>query len=291
MLGAAASTYRPVSRDPDLEPPPELRPRNFATGLLQTAHQASTWAALVGSPCGAQGNILVALPPGQQHEVTTCVGSRLPVTILVQGGIASGKSTVSKLLAARGARFLDCDRIAHEVLTEPAVEARLRETFGPGVFGPDGRIDRKALGKVVFDDPAALKALEGLVHPGVRDRVQAALRSMAVDEGERQVAVIDAAVASKMRLTEGLVGGDRAADVGGRDYDVIVFVEVSPDTRRRRAAERGWAPGELERREARQESLTVLKDRADVVIHNDGDLREAESHVERVWSEFVEPRR
>lgn len=288
MLGAAASTHRPVSRDPDLQPP-----RDFATGLIQTAHEAST----LGSPRrvavrGAQGNILVALPPDQQHEVTTCVGSRLPVTILVQGGIASGKSTVSKLLAARGARFLDCDRIAHEVLTEQAVEARLRETFGPGVFGPDGRIDRKALGKVVFDDPAALKALEVLVHPGVRDRVQAALRSMAVGEAERRhVAVIDAAVASKMRLTEGLVGDDQAVDVGGRDYDVIVFVEVSPETRRRRAAERGWAPGELERREARQESLTVLKDRADVVLHNDGDLREAESHVERVWSEFVEPRR
>lgn len=213
------------------------------------------------------------------------MGSRLPVTILVQGGIASGKSTIGKLLAARGARFLDCDKIAHEVLAEPAVEARLREVFGAEVFAADGRVDRKALGRVVFDDPAALKTLEALVHPGVRDRVQAALRSMAVADGvARQVAVIDAAVASKMRLTAGM-------DVGGRDYDVIVFVEVSPETRRRRAAERGWAPGELERREARQESLTVLKDRADVVLHNDGDLREAESHVERVWSEFVEPRR
>lgn len=217
------------------------------------------------------------------------MGSRLPVTILVQGGIASGKSTIGKLLAARGARFLDCDRIAHEVLADPAVEARLREVFGAEVFAADGRVDRKALGRIVFDDPAALKSLESLVHPGVRDRVQAALRAMAVDDGgPRQVAVIDAAVASKMRLTEGL--GD-PLDVGGRDYDLIVFVEVSPETRRRRAAERGWAPGELERREARQESLTVLKDRADVVIHNDGDLREAESHVERIWSEFVEPRR
>lgn len=212
------------------------------------------------------------------------MGSRLPVTILVQGGIASGKSTIGKLLAARGARLIDCDRIAHEVLADPAVEARVREAFGPEVFGPDGRVDRKALGRVVFDDPGALATLEGLVHPGVRDRVQELLRGMAVDEGPRQVAVIDAAVASKMRLTAGL-------DVGGRDYDVIVFVEVSAETRRRRAAERGWPPGELERREARQESLTVLKDRADVVIPNDGDLREAESHVERVWSEFVEPRR
>lgn len=252
----------------------------------------------LGSPEGpftrrVQGINLAASPSRRMHEVTTCVEPRLPVTILVQGGIASGKSTVGKLLAARGATFLDCDKIAHEVLAEPEVAARLAEAFGPGVLDPEGRVDRKALGRVVFDDPAALRRLEALVHPGVRERVQGALRSLALEAAAagagapRAVAVIDAAVASKMKLTEGLPG----LDVGGRDYDVVVFVDVSPEIRRRRAAERGWAPGELERREARQESLTVLEDRADVVIHNDGDLREAESHVERVWSEFVEPRR
>lgn len=206
------------------------------------------------------------------------MASRLPVTILIQGGIASGKSTISKLLVARGARALDCDRIAHEVLGTAPVEQQVRAAFGPAVFGSDGHVQRKALGEVVFEDPAALLRLEQLVHPLVRERVQETLRSM---QGEpRQVAVIDAAVASKMRLLE-----------GDADYDVVLFVEVSPETRRRRAAERGWAPGELERREARQESLAVLRDRADVVIPNDGDLREAERHVERVWSEFVEPRR
>lgn len=214
-------------------------------------------------------------------EVAPRVESRLPVTILIQGGIASGKSTISRLLVERGARALDCDRIAHEALETPAVEQQVRAAFGPAVFGPDGHVQRKALGEVVFNDPAALLRLEQLVHPLVRERVQEALRSMrAADGAPRQVAVIDAAVASKMRLLE-----------GDADYDVVLFVEVSPETRRRRAGERGWAPGELERREARQESLAVLRDRADVVIPNDGDLREAERHVERVWSEFVEPRR
>lgn len=207
--------------------------------------------------------------------------SRPPVTILVQGGIASGKSTISKLLVDRGARALDCDKIAHDALGTPPVEAEVRAAFGPAVFGADGHVQRKALGEVVFDDPAALLRLEQILHPRVRGRVQEALASMRAADGEpRQVAVIDAAVASKMRLLE-----------GDADYDVVIFVEVSPETRRRRAAERGWAPGELERREARQESLAVLRDRADVVIENDGDLREAERHVERIWSEFVEPRR
>jgi dephospho-CoA kinase len=212
---------------------------------------------------------------------STALVSRPPLTILIQGGIASGKSTISRLLVARGARALDCDRIAHEVLGTPEVEAEVRAAFGAAVFGDDGHVQRKALGEVVFEDPAALLRLEQLVHPRVRERVQEALRSMRVAEGEpRQVAVIDAAVASKMRLLE-----------GDGEYDVVLFVEVSPETRRRRAAERGWASGELERREARQESLAVLRGRAHVVVPNDGDLREAERHVERVWSEFVEPRR
>jgi dephospho-CoA kinase len=212
-------------------------------------------------------------------DAAPLAGSRPPVTILLQGGIASGKSTIARLLAARGGRVLDCDRIAHEELAAPAVEAALREAFGPGVFGPDGRVDRRALGAVVFDDPAALRRLEALVHPRVRDRVQAALAAMAAPPGApRAVAVIDAAVASKMKLID-------------QDYDLVVFVDVSPETRRRRAAERGWPAGELERREARQEATEALRARADVVVENDGDLREAESHVERVWAERVEPRR
>lgn len=233
--------------------------------------------ARVGAVAAQGINLARPLP---HPEVPLAVAPTHPVTILVQGGIASGKSTVGRLLTARGATLLDCDRVAHEVLAEPAVEAAVREAFGAGVAGPDGRIDRRALGRVVFDDPAALARLEALVHPRVRDRVQAALAALRSDgAGRRPVAVIDAAVASKMRLLD------------GGDYDVVVFVDVEPETRRRRALERGWAPGELERREARQESLAVLRDRADVVIPNDGDLREAESHVERVWSEFVEPRR
>lgn len=212
-------------------------------------------------------------------HVSTPPGSRAPVTVLVQGGIASGKSTVSKLLAARGATFLDCDRIAHEALAEPAVEAAVREAFGADVFGADGRVNRKALGAIVFDDPARLEALERIVHPRVRERVAEALRGLAAAPGARRaVAIIDAAVASKLRLV---------AD----GYDLVIFVDVEPETRRRRAEERGWSRGELERREARQESLAVLKGRADVVIPNDGDLREAEKHVERVWAERIEPRR
>lgn len=224
---------------------------------------------------------------------------RDPLLILIQGGIASGKSTVSRLLAERGARFVDCDKLAHEELLAPAIEAALQARFGARVVGPDGHIDRKALGAIVFDDPAALLDLERLVHPRVAARVAALVAAARRPAGEpREVLVIDAAVASKMELAGRTVAAvDRRSappselQAGGRPWDLIVFVAASDEARRRRAATRGWPAGELERREARQTPLPDAKRRADVVVENDGDVAETESHVERIWTQFVEPRR
>lgn len=204
--------------------------------------------------------------------------ARPPLLVLIQGGIASGKSTVSKLLAARGAEFVDCDGIAHEALREPEVERAVRQRFGAGVFDQDGRVDRKRLGAIVFDDPAALRDLEALLHPRVGARVAELVADHHRPAAEpRAVLVIDAAVASKMRLVE--------------RWDLTIFVAASDEARRRRAATRGWPPGELERREARQDPLAAAQGRADVVVPNDGDVQETERHVDRVWAELIGPRR
>src|SRR3954453_12481597 len=87
------------------------------------------------------------------------------------GGIGSGKSTVSALLARRGAVILDSDRIAREVVAPgtPGLAAVV-EAFGPGVLTADGALDRPALAAVVFADPAARARLDGIVHPLVRAR-------------------------------------------------------------------------------------------------------------------------
>lgn len=204
--------------------------------------------------------------------------TRTPVVLLVQGGVASGKSTVTGLLVRHGASHLDCDRLAHEALGEPAVEAALRADFGPAIFDAAGRVSRPALGKIVFSDPAALRRLEALVHPRVRDRVREALAAERRPADQpRAVVVIDAAVASKMRLTE--------------RYDLTLFVKASLGVRRARAATRGWEPGELERREAAQQPLDLAEQGADFVVPNEGDLQETETHVQRFWSELVQPLR
>lgn len=85
------------------------------------------------------------------------------------GGIASGKSTVAGFLRERGWAIVDADKVAHEVYAPgtQTVQA-IQSIFGTGVILPDGSVDRKALGAIVFADPAALERLEALVHPATR---------------------------------------------------------------------------------------------------------------------------
>ncbi len=116
------------------------------------------------------------------------------LTIGLTGGIGSGKSTVAKMLAALGAVVWDADVIGHSVY-EPGMPAReeLIAAFGPAIVGADDRIDRKALGRIVFADPDALKRLNAIVHPRIFERMAAMVRE-ARAQGERRPIVIEAAI-------------------------------------------------------------------------------------------------
>jgi dephospho-CoA kinase len=104
------------------------------------------------------------------------------------GGIASGKSTVADLFAARGVTVLDTDLIARQVV-EPGQPTlgRVVEAFGPGVLGPDGSLDRPALRARVFSDPAARRRLESILHPAIRAEL---VRQSVAAGGDYQVLVI-----------------------------------------------------------------------------------------------------
>src|SRR5688572_21435825 len=91
------------------------------------------------------------------------------VTIGLTGGIASGKSHVLRRFAAAGFRTVDLDLVSREVMAPGgAAYASVAASFGPAILGPDGAIDRKALGRVVFADTGARRRLESIVHPLVR---------------------------------------------------------------------------------------------------------------------------
>ncbi len=194
------------------------------------------------------------------------------------GGIASGKSRVAAIFEGLGAAVLDADRIAHEALDDGAVRDGVVAAFGPEVLDPaTGRVSRPALGRRVFGDPAAVKRLEGLVHPAVHAEMGRRLAGLARPADEpRGVALLDVPL---------------LAETGGTALcEETVFVDASRETRLERAMARGWSAEELARREAHQLPLAEKKARAGFVVSNDGSLDETERQVRIFWQERVLPR-
>jgi len=103
-----------------------------------------------------------------------------PTIAGLTGGIASGKSTVAAMLAEAGARIVDADRIAHQVVLkgQPAWQD-IVDHFGNGILTHDGQIDREALGSIVFNDTEAKNALNGIVHPRVFETMAQEIQSLA----------------------------------------------------------------------------------------------------------------
>ena len=188
------------------------------------------------------------------------------------GGIGSGKSTVAGLLAARGARIVDADRIAREVVEPgtPGLEAVVA-AFGQEVLTPEGALDRPALAAVVFADPDARRRLDGIVHPLVRARATELVAA----------APPDAVVVQDVPL---LVETGQAGS-----YDLVLVVEADLDTRVRRLVGRGLAEDDARARIAAQASDDQRRAVADVVLDNSGSVEDLEAQVDRFWAERVAP--
>lgn len=135
----------------------------------------------------------------------------------VTGKSCSGKNLAAKLMEERLGPAIDVDALGHDVLNENA--AQVVSVFGPGVAGPDGRIDRKALGSIVFGDPAKLRALERLLHPAMVRRILAIRR-----ESAEEFLIVNAAILHRMGL-------DRLCRA-------VVYVKAPFETRFRRALAR-----------------------------------------------------
>jgi dephospho-CoA kinase len=186
------------------------------------------------------------------------------------GGIGSGKSTVSALLAERGAVVVDSDLIAREVV-EPGTPglAAVAEQFGAGVLAPDGSLDRPALAAVVFADPEARRRLDGIVHPLVRAR--AAELEAAAPPG--------AVVVHDVPL---LVETGQA----GR-FDLVLVVAADVETRVARLVGRGLTEDDARARIAAQATDEQRRAVADVVLDNSGTREQLAAQVDRFWRERI----
>ena len=187
--------------------------------------------------------------------------------IALTGGIASGKSAVADLLARHGAVIIDSDVLAREVvaLGTPGLDA-IAERFGPGVLAADGSLDRAALGRIVFPDPEARTALEGITQPAIRERSEW-LREHA-PEGAIVIDVIPLLVEAGL----------------AERYDTVIVVDADEDTQLRRLMARsGLTREEAELRIAAQASRRRRRTVADEVVVNDGDRAELEARVDALW--------
>jgi dephospho-CoA kinase len=160
------------------------------------------------------------------------------------------------------------------VLRLPEIEQAVRERWGEAVFDSDGRVDRKALGRVVFGPSpkgrGELKFLEQLTHPEIGILLRRQADSLAA-EG-RTVAVLDAPVMLK---------------AGWNEFcSRIVFVDAPREVRGARARERGWNQEDFAAREAAQESLEVKRAHADTIIDNSGPPEATRAQVERFWRQL-----
>lgn len=206
-----------------------------------------------------------SVPPTSERRLRWNRGS-IPV-IGLTGGVGGGKSAAAALLADRGALVIDADRAGHEVLERPEVRDELVARFGTGIVGEGRRIDRRALGKIVFADPSARARLEEVVHPLMGEDFRRTIAEARRERSARAV-VLDAAI-----LFES--GWDRACDL-------VVFVDAPRADRLTRVERsRGWSPAEFEAREAAQQSCESKRLKADYVLPNVGGLDALAVEVDR----------
>lgn len=186
------------------------------------------------------------------------------------GGIGSGKSTVSAMLAERGAEIIDADHIAREVVM-PGRDAwcKIRDHFGPGVLFADGSIDRQALADIVFGDKSKLALLNEITHPAIFKRIADRLEAA---KDRDVIVVLDAALLIETGLAQRV--------------DVLVVTHSPKEVQVDRLAAMGMPAAQANARIAAQAAPEERLARADIVIDNTGSLEDLGRRVDEVWKEL-----
>lgn len=190
------------------------------------------------------------------------------ILVGLTGGIGSGKSTVSELLAERGAVIVDADAIVREI-QEPGspVLHELVEQFGPTVLDSDGALDRQAVANIVFTDPEALKKLNSIVHPAVGAEMNKRVLAQRVTSN---VVVLDIPLLTE-NPREGLQGR--------------IVVDVPEDVQIQRLVEfRGFTEDDARARMSRQATRDDRLAKADFVVDNSGTREDLNVQVEKLWT-------
>jgi len=190
------------------------------------------------------------------------------------GGIASGKTTISRILVEQGAHLIDHDLLAHEA-EEPEGPAwrGIVDHFGKSVLDLQGRIDRKALGKIVFDKPEEMIELNSIVHPAVHDLWRSRIRQIE-EKDPRAIIISDVPLLFEIGWQ--------------KKVDVVILVYIPAEEQVRRLIGRNGIS--IEEAIARLKSQMPIGDKikmADFVINNQEPLEAARRHIEELWEELL----
>ncbi|MCA9572114.1 MAG: dephospho-CoA kinase [Myxococcales bacterium] len=189
------------------------------------------------------------------------------------GGIATGKSSVGRILTGLGVEVIDADRVAREVVEpgQPTLAA-LVQALGPEILDADGRLDRPAMREAIANDPEVKATLDRITHPAIRTAI--AQRLVQLGESGAEAAVVDAALMVET--------GSHAL------YPQVIVVSCHPDTQLERLIGRdGMAPDAARRLVATQMPLAEKERYATVVVRNDGTPEELEAAVRAAWAELT----
>jgi dephospho-CoA kinase len=173
------------------------------------------------------------------------------------GGVGMGKSTAAGFLLQHGARVVDTDEIAHELVRpgQPAL-AEIHKQFGPGILAADGSLNRAALAHIVFNDESALRRLEAILHPRIRQCWQSQ-----VDQWRKENCPVAVVVIPLLFETQ-----------CGNLFDQIICAACSPETQRERLLARGWADAQIRQRIAAQMPVAQKIARSHFVVWTEGSL-------------------
>jgi dephospho-CoA kinase len=187
------------------------------------------------------------------------------------GGIGAGKSTVSELLAARGAVIVDADEVARAVVEpgQPALK-RLVERFGAGILDADGRLDRLAVAKLAFADDESRRDLEAITHPAINEEFSRRIADAPTDA----IVVLDVPL---------LAESDQARK---RPYQTVIVVEAPREVRLARLEARGVDRADAEARMAAQAADEERRKIATHVVDNSDDRAALERQIEDLWADL-----
>ena len=198
------------------------------------------------------------------------------LTVGLTGGIASGKSTVARILQERGCAIIEADLLAHEYLQpkNPVSQEVIRE-FGAGILDANGKIDRAKLGEIVFGHAERIGRLNAIIHPHVLKEIARRLHELQ-RTGETDIAVVVAA----LHIETGLY----------KTFDRLAVAWCRPEQQVERLVKRGLAPEQAERRIASQMPMEEKRRLADDQIDCSGTLQETTRQVDEAlvrWKQIA----